>query len=111
MLCGLQVLNGEAAVVNLTDEDLIFSWDASTTKAQKSAFTRAFTTAKKAGLQISMKSERLSGFSMPIVLDLDVVHLLRDVTIAGGHRNLQIFTFEKLPTIQFHFEFALFPAK
>ena len=111
MLCGLQVMNGAAAVVNLTDEDLLFSWDASTTKAQKNAFTRAFTAAKKAGLQVSMKSERLSGFSMPIVIDIDVVHLLRDVTTSGGHRNLQIFTFKILPTIQFSFEFALFPAK
>ena len=97
MLCGLQVVNGAAAVVNLMDEDLIFSWDASTTKAQKNAFTRAFTAAKKAGLQVSMKSERLSGFSMPVVLDIDVVHLLRDVTISGGHRNLQIFTLKYHP--------------
>ena len=90
MLCGLQVVNGAAAVMNLTEEDLLFSWADSTTPAQKSAFTRAFNTAKKAGLQVSMKSERLSGFSAPVVLDLDVVHLLRDVTISGGHRNLQI---------------------
>ena len=90
MLCGLQVVNGAAAVMSLTEEDILFSWEDSTTPAQKSAFTGAFKAAKKAGLQVSMKSERLSGFSMPVVLDLDVVHLLRDVTISGGHRNLQI---------------------
>ena len=90
-MTGVQIANENSAVINLKVADLLFSWKDDATKKQKDAFQNALAKATKAGLQMALKLDRLSGFSLPIVMDLDVISLLSDISFQGGHRNLQIF--------------------
>ena len=82
------------AVLNIKAEDLVVSWTTTATKKQKESFSKALKAAFKAGLSLAVKTDRLTGFSVPLVMDLETVSLLTDVATSAGHSNLYIFTYK-----------------
>ena len=82
------------AVLNVKEEDLVVSWTTTATKKQKESFNKALNAAFKAGLSLAVKTDRLTGFSVPLVMDLETVSLLTDVATSAGHSNLYIFTYK-----------------
>ena len=87
-ICGAVVNNPKSAVLPLDwNDDLLLSWGPDTTPAQKGALTKALNLAKDVGLTLSIKSERLSGYSLPITMDLELVYLLQTLAVKAGHGN------------------------
>ena len=82
------------AVLNVKADDLVVSWTTSATKKHKESFSKALNAAFRAGLSLAVKPDRLTGFSVPLVMDLETVSLLSDVATAAGHSNLYIFTYK-----------------
>ena len=88
MTCGIVVENAQNAVMPLSVEtDLVFSWQPTTSPAQKDLFTKAINAAIAAGLKVSLKTERLNGYSLPLTMDMEVITLLHELALKAGHRN------------------------
>jgi len=90
VLAGLQVVHDRDAVLNIKAEDLVVSWTTTATKKQKESFSKALKAAFKAGLSLAVKTDRLTGFSVPLVMDLETVSLLTDVATSAGHIRHQL---------------------
>ena len=80
--------NASCAVLPLQRSDLVMAWPSTATASEKGAWTKALNAAFRAGLTISMKAERLHGFSVPLVLDLEVINLAQSLAKQAGHCNL-----------------------
>ena len=94
--------NPKSAVLPLSwEDDLVVSWGDDVTPQQKGAFTKALNTAKDAGLKLSLKSERLNGYSLPMTMDLELIWLLQSLAVKGGHCNFFI-SLEKPSTVLAH---------
>ena len=87
MTCGLVLENAQNAVMPLTQDDVIFAWPETVTQEQKAIWSDALEAAKNAGMTMSLKAERLNGYSMPITLDMEILALARDLSLKNGHRN------------------------
>ena len=83
--------NASCAVLPLQRSDLVMSWPSTATASEKGAWTKALNAAFRSGLTISMKAERLHGFSVPLVLDLEVINLAQSLAKQAGHCNLYSF--------------------
>ena len=82
------VENAKNAVLPISVEtDLVFSWQPTATPAQKGLFTKALNSAVAAGLKVSLKAERLNGYSIPLIMDLEIVTLLQELALKAGHCN------------------------
>jgi len=60
----------------------------------------------QSGMQLRLKGERLSGYSVPLTMDLEVLTLLKDVCTTAGHSTPFICFRKKysfLPTIEYAF--------
>ena len=98
--------NSENALLSLSPSDLLLSWPEDTPQKTKTAFQNSLKKAMTGGLQIKLKGERLSGYSVILTIEIEALTLLKDVCKTAGHSTHFFYLKRKysfLPTIKHAF--------
>ena len=85
VLCGLHMENSDNALITLFPGDLVLSWPENTAQKTKTAFSTSLKKAMQSGLQLRLKGERLSGYSVILTMDIEALTLMKDVCETAGH--------------------------
>ena len=92
---GFGIAQDRGGLLALKQEELLLTWPVSTPEELNSDFCTALEAAVKPGLQLSLKSERFSGFSTAVLLDAELILLCMDLLFNWDHVITQLF----FPTI------------
>ena len=98
--------NSANALLTLFPGDLVQSWPENTPQKTKTAFSSSLKKAMQSGMQLRLKGERLSGYSVILTVDLEALTLMKDVCEVAGHSTHFICFNTKyffLPTIEYAF--------
>ena len=98
--------NSDNALLTLFPGDLVLSWPDNTPQKTKTAFSSSLKKALQSGLQLRLKGERLSGYSVILTMDIEAVTLMKDVCESAGHSTHFICFNKKYffsPTIEYAF--------